>query len=70
MKSLYTLLFMSIVLGVSAQVEGTWRLAQIPGALASVLDVITAFEKVTDISQFLQFLIVFYYCYLKPLLES
>ncbi|MFL2588794.1 MAG: T9SS type A sorting domain-containing protein [Parvicellaceae bacterium] len=34
MKSLYTLLFMSFVLGVSAQVEGTWRLAQIPGALA------------------------------------
>jgi len=34
MKTLYTLLFILITFSFSAQIEGTWRLAQIPGALA------------------------------------
>ena len=34
MKSLHTLFFMAFFLSISAQVEGTWRLAQIPGALS------------------------------------
>ena len=34
MKTIYTLLFILITFSFSAQIEGTWRLAQIPGALA------------------------------------
>ncbi len=34
MKKLFSLLIITITLGFNAQVEGTWRLAQIPGALA------------------------------------
>ena len=34
MKTIYTILFILITFSFSAQIEGTWRLAQIPGALA------------------------------------
>ena len=34
MKKLYTLLFVAITVSFSAQVEGTWKLAQAAGALA------------------------------------
>ena len=34
MKKLFSLLIITITLVFNAQVEGTWRLAQIPGALA------------------------------------
>ena len=34
MKNIYSVILMLITLNISAQVEGTWRLAQIPGALA------------------------------------
>ena len=34
MKKIYTLILLSISISFSAQVEGTWRLAQIPAALA------------------------------------